>query len=166
MKVLFTKRRGCNIPSMIFRWIDKADFSHVALLIETHYGSLVVQSTHIGIHAISFRDFIKHNSIIKMIHLNPTVEQKILIMENIYRLLGVSYGFISIAGAALARMFHMSKNILGDGDKTEFCSEFAYDVLEEAYGLHGFLAEIDGPKKLYEILHLMQLKAIKENENA
>ena len=160
MKVLFSKRRGFNIPSMFFRLIDNSEFSHAAILIETAYGSLVIQSNHLGVHATSFRSFITDNEIVKMIHLNPSVEQKIIIMETIYKLLGVGYGFLNVFGAGISRVFKLSKNIFADGDKTEFCSEFAYDVLDNAYNLTGFKAELDGPKKLYELLKAYQVKEL------
>jgi hypothetical protein len=160
MKVLFSKRRGFNIPSLFFRWVDNSDFSHAAILVETPYGSLVIESNHLGVHATSFRSFVNKNEIVKMIHLTPTVEQKIIIMETLYRLLGVGYGFLTVFGAGIARVFKLTKNIFSDGDKTEFCSEFAYDVLDDAYNLTGFKAELDGPKKLYEILKCLQEKGL------
>lgn len=160
MKVLFTKRRGCNIPSMFFRWIDNSEFSHAAILIETAYGSLVVESNHLGVHATSFRSFITNNTIVRMVHLNPSVEQKVIIMENIYHLLGVGYGFLNILGAGISRLFNLSRNIFSDGNKTEFCSEFVYDVFDDAYNLTGFKSELEGPQKLYDILKVYEAKEL------
>lgn len=158
MKVLFTKRTGLNIPSMFFRLIEWSEFSHAVILLDTPEGALVYESNIKGVHSLPFSEFIKKNTIVKMIILDPNEYQFKLIKEQIYKLSGVDYPILPMIGAFIARVTGSIKNIFADGSKTEYCSEFVFDCLDEAYNLRGYIAEVDGPKKLYDILKPFEYK--------
>jgi hypothetical protein len=160
ISILFTKRKGFNIPSWFFRLIERSEFSHAVILLDTPEGPLVYESNIKGVHPLPLYDFVKNNILIKSITLNPNDDQAMTIKNRIYELLGVNYPILAMIGAFIARVTGSIKNIFADGDKTEYCSEFVFDVLDQPYDLKGYLAEIDGPKKLYEILKPLEDKGL------
>lgn len=152
MRILFTKRKAFNPLSWLIMKIEKAHYSHVVIYFETNLGPIIFESSVHGVVATSYAHFIKKNIVVDFINLNPFEGQEKTMFKRALELIGTKFSVIGLIGAGVSRVFRLGKNIFNDGSKTEFCSEFVYDVLDEAFILNGFDPEYDGPKKLNELL--------------
>lgn len=152
MRILFTKRKRFNPLSWLIMKIEKANYSHVAIYFETNLGPLVFESSVHGVVATSYQKFIDKNMVADFINLEPLEGQEKTMFKRCLQLVGTKFSVIGLIGAGVSRVLRLGKNIFSDGHKTEFCSEFVYDVLDEVFILEGFNPEYDGPKKLNELL--------------
>lgn len=152
IRILFTKRHKFNPVSWLILKMEKTNYSHVAIYFQTDLGPIVFHTSLFGVVPTSFNEFIKHNEIKQSIDIEPGVAQKQLMFRRALSLVGTKFSILGLIGAGLTRIFKMKNNIFSDGNKTEFCSEFVYDVLDEVFILDGYNPEIDGPKMLNKLL--------------
>lgn len=150
MKIIFTRPNKFSLFSHIVRVIEKSKFSHCAMLTvdpET-FIPIVIHSDRYRVRAVSLSNFLKKNIIVEAINVDARLSpyEKRKFKSFAIESFGTGYGFLSILGILLCRIFKI-KNIFADKTKTMACSEFI--ILGTNLKLD---PEIDGPQAIYDEL--------------
>jgi hypothetical protein len=138
--------------------LDRSSFSHVALFLETNdllnlYAHVNFQKVHVNTQPYFERKY----KVIKSLEYEINDADYDYITKEIARFEGADYGFLTLIGIGIARILRLfkirAKNIFRDRNKTFFCSEFIWYLLTLcSFHIDDFDPELDGPKKLYQIL--------------
>jgi len=157
IKVIFTTKEY-NPFSWVIRFFDSSDFSHAAFLVEYEVHNkknYIIHASGTNVHKTYVNDF--KDKIVQTIDLELSINEisGALNLFNMY--MHTKFDFMSIIGIGFNRILRVFgykiKNIFADQQKTLFCSEFVAIVLKQiGVDLKDFNLELDGPKKLYEVL--------------
>lgn len=155
IKVVFCRPRKFSLMSKIFRLIENSPFSHSAIQLQNgfYYHVTLFGKVHInsGSYFESKYEIIEE----KFIMVEPSNNDKM--QDECQRLEGIDYGVMSIIGVGLSRLLKLfgirAPNFFKDSTKTFYCSEFVWYILKiGGLELKDFDPELDGPKKLKEVL--------------
>lgn len=158
IKVVFTRPASFSFISLIFRLFEGTTYSHAALcLISTDLVNLVAHSNRHNVHVNTEKYFNKIYTTLESLEFEISDEKYDYLVAEISKYEGAIYGYLNIFGIFISRVAKFfgirMRNIFSDKSKTFFCSEFVYQMLHEiGFNLKDFDSELDGPRKLFEIL--------------
>lgn len=149
IEILFVTRKKFNLFSWIIKKIERCKFSHMAFRITFSRISLIAHADAEGVHIDNEDSFNHYNKIFdkKIINADET-----LLFKYIVKHTGKKYGFLTIIGMGISRLFKI-KNPFKDRGHTFICSELVITFLQEEMGLHlGLDPEKDNLKRIYDVL--------------
>ena len=151
----FTKPEKFSFFSWLICLIERTEYSHVRLKWTTNIGkTLIFEADGLSVRFIGPEAQKELKSVI--IHAYKVELTSVQYMDLInlcMKYAGIYYGYKQLIGIGIARLLNLSYNPLGDGAKTQVCSElvgrFLQDILK--IGRHLNL-DIVGPKDIKEVL--------------
>lgn len=157
IKVHFSTFKRFNLFSVLIRFIEKSKFSHTSIEFNIGKRSFIAHATEYRVNIISAHKFYRENEIFHIIEFDLNDIQFEKFKNLIYDTLGISYSWKTIIGIVLSRFLSLigikNRKFFEDKNKTMFCSEYVWYILSNlGYKIENFDPELDGPKKLYEIL--------------
>jgi hypothetical protein len=135
--LVFTRPQKFKLFSYLIRKFEKTEYSHCALIF---YSSslgrqLVYEASILGVRFLSIQKF---NSLNKTIHkfdydVRSSIKNKIL--ANCVDYAGTGYGYLSILGIGIFKILNaigikQKKPFFSDGDKTFYCNELVWHLIE------------------------------------
>jgi hypothetical protein len=155
IKVHFSTYKKWNIFSALIRLVENSEFSHSSIECEVLGKPLIAHATEYRVNVVSTRKFYRENTIFHTFEFELNEQEEEKFMELLYDTLGISYGWWTAVGIVISRLLSLvgikNKKFFTDKNKTLFCSEFVWYVLNEmGINVTNFDPELDGPKKLYE----------------
>ena len=152
IELLFATPKSWNPFSALIRLVDGSKFSHSAIAYGDYDTKLVLHSTRWRVNIETIDLFTKHNKIVETIIVDVNGKD---FLRNIMPHMGKQYGYLTIFGIFLQRMFaKVGLDIsppFTDGDKTFVCSEMVIYLLQCSTDYLGHLRpELDGPQQIYE----------------
>jgi hypothetical protein len=149
IRVLFTRRKGFNIPSMLIAWWLSVPYSHVCLYVYSRYLKmpLIYEASVRGVTLQPMVRWSKKHDVIKEKKFTIDAQEKRRLIRKAVSYCGTPYGWWSILG-----IFLKEARVGVDGRDTFICSEFVYDIMRP----HLEEAKLDqdhiDPKELWEII--------------
>lgn len=155
IKVVFSTHRKFSIPSLFFRLMEGTPYSHVSLLMPNGFYYHVTLFGKVHINTSYY--FEKHNEIVDVKNVLMEPEMIGLMLSECSKMEGVDYGVMNVIGVGISRFLKLfgirAPNFFKDNSKSFYCSEFVWYILKKGgLELKGFDPELDGPKRLNELL--------------
>ena len=119
-----TKKRN-----LLSRWIRKlydVTYSHCYFCAESYLTGipLIFEASNLSVMCISRVEFIDKSEIIEEIFIEVNNEVYADILCFIELSLGTPFGFMTLIGIGIAKLFNLKRNPFADKNKTMHCSEF------------------------------------------
>jgi hypothetical protein len=135
--------------------MEKTKYSHcyIKFYSESFDCWLIYHASHTSIHFLSEENFLKKADILEEYQIELPEEAKKNLVRNAIKRAGVPYGMFQILGMGFVRLWKLwfnkkIHNPLGDGEKTQVCSDLFYYDLKDIIDFADFEPEVDGPRKM------------------
>ena len=150
----FSTSRRWNPMSALIRWWWNTPYSHVYIKWSTPWEfNEVLEASGTSVHMTEYNYWKKKNRVIRECEFTITRDQFNRIMKEIRSLTGHPYGWLQALGIAIAEIFRLRNNPLGNGSRQFVCSEIGlklFEILEIKTDLDHDLVS---PSDLWDLLN-------------
>ena len=160
MIIGFSTRYNNLISWAIRKW-DKTPYSHCYM----RDGNMVYDSTSLGFTKRHLVDFLESQNIVREYTIPITDLQEEVVYQLFKKYKGRNYGFKTLLGIVIAKIFRLKKNPLRDGDESLICSESAAYILKTVGYKFDKGLELVTPKEIEEAIICQTLKIFNKEAN-
>lgn len=125
----FSKPIKDNPFAALIKWVEARQYDHAYVrLQEPMFKEYVIfQASGLAVNLFNTEHFVSRHSIIKEYEIEIDTDQYAMLWKFVISMLGIKYSLKSVFGILLMKVFHI-RQILGDGDKSAFCSKLSAQV--------------------------------------